>query len=162
MPNLPPFWSQVGSQNLKKSLNMPIQDASIFCLHFGIDFYAIWAPSWDPSCGHVGLLWPTKRTQDPPKKQNKRSWASWRSQDRCFINFDGCLVYFWSIWDWFFIDFLQENGVAKWGDHFVDKLSSQHNLIQDKPIHKHSSNLAPCGKASAYQIPGVDKALIKP
>ena len=85
MPNLPPFWNHVGSPNLKKSLNMPSQDASIFCLHFGIDFYAIWAPSWDPSCGHVGLLWPTKRTQDPPKKQNKRSWASGRSQDR-FLN----------------------------------------------------------------------------
>ena len=76
MPNLPPLWSQVGSQNLKTSPNMPIQDASIFCLHVGIDFYAIWAPSWDPSCGHVGLLWPAKRTQDPPKKRNNRSWAS--------------------------------------------------------------------------------------
>ena len=74
-----------------------IQDASIFCLHFGVDFYAIWAPSWDPSCGHVGLLWPTKRTQDPPKKQNKRSWASWRSQDRLFIDF-------WLIFGWCLID----------------------------------------------------------
>ena len=60
------------------------------------------------------------------------------------------------------IDFLQENGVARWGAHFVNKLSSQHKFIQGKPIHKHSSNLAPCGKALAYQISGVDKALINP
>ena len=73
---------------------------------------------------------------------------------------------FWLIFDRFWIDFwlifLQENGVARWGVHFVNKLSSQHKLIQGKPIHKHSSNLAPCGKALAYQIPKVDKALINP
>ena len=63
---------------------------------------------------------------------------------------------------WFLTDFLQENGVARWGAHFVNKFSSQHKLTQEKPIHKHSSNLAPCGKALAYQIPGVDKALINP
>ena len=70
----------------------------VFCHHFGIDFYAIWAPSWDPSCGHVGLLWPIKRTQDSPKKQNKRSWASRRSQDRFFIDV-------WSMFARFWIDF---------------------------------------------------------
>ena len=72
MPNLPPFWSQVGSQDLKKSLHMPIQDASIFCFHFRLDLYVIWAPSWAPSRGHVSLLRPIKHTQDPQKKQEKR------------------------------------------------------------------------------------------
>ena len=98
IPSLPPFWSQVVSQHLKKSLHMPIQDASICCPHSGIDFYEIWAPSWDPSCGHVGLLWLIKRLQDPPKRQNKRSWASRRSQDRFFMHF-------WWIVCWFLLDF---------------------------------------------------------
>ena len=70
------FGAKLAPKIQKKSPKMPIQDASIFCLHFGIDFYAIWVPSWDPSCGHVGLLWPTKRTQDPPKNKKKWSWAS--------------------------------------------------------------------------------------
>ena len=104
--------------------------------------------------------------QNAPKTHQKTQTNGLGPHDAPKIDFslifDGLLVDFWSILDLFLIDFLQENGVARWGAHFVHKLSYQHQLIQGKPIHKHSSNLAPCGKALAYQIPGVDKALINP
>ena len=122
-----------------------------FGLHLGTQVAAMLA-----SCG----------PQNAPKTHQKSKTNGLGPHDAPKIDFswifDGFLVDVWSIWDWSLIDFLQENGVARWGVHFVNKLSSQHKLIQGKPIHKHSSNLAPCGKALAYQIPGVDKALINP
>ena len=122
-----------------------------FGLHFGTQVAAMSA-----SCG----------PQNAPKTHQKSKINGLGPYDAPKIDFswifDGLLVDFGSSLDWFLIDFLQENGVERWGAHFVNKLSSQHKWIQGKPIHRHSSNLAPCGKALAYQIPGIDKAMINP
>ena len=69
MPNLTPFWSQVGSQNPKNLTKMHIQDASIFCITFGIDFCAIWAPSWGGPWTHFSCdfrRWCAQFRLDPP------------------------------------------------------------------------------------------------
>ena len=69
MPNLTPFWNQVGSQNPKNLTKMHIQDASIFCITFGIDFCAIWAPSWGGPWTHFSCdfrRWCAQFRLDPP------------------------------------------------------------------------------------------------
>ena len=79
------FGANLASFSLPKSKKntpkMEVQDASIFGINFGIDFGAIWAPSWGPSWGQVGVFWPTRRTQDPPRKPIKVMQMRKRAQD---------------------------------------------------------------------------------
>ena len=95
MPNLPPFWSQVGSQNQKKIAKMHVQDASIFCINFDIDFCSIWAPSW---C-HLRPCWPlvVYKTHPRPTKRAKKTVLVSKTTLRSI--FDWFLVDVWSIFD---------------------------------------------------------------
>ena len=126
--------------------------------------HRFWPPFWHWILCDLGSIlgpklrpcWPlvAHKTHPRPTKKAKQTVLGLMTLPRSI--FHGCPMDCWLICDRFWIDFwlifLQENGVARWGVHFVNKLSSQHRLIQGKPIHKHSSNLAPCGKALAYQI----------
>ena len=57
-PILVPTWLRSGSQKPSKSFQKSIQRCIKFLIDFCIDFFFILAPSWDPSWGHVGHIFP--------------------------------------------------------------------------------------------------------
>ena len=65
--NMPPFFHQKSTKIHKKSIPKGIENLIDFRPHFLL----IFAPSWDPSWGHVGHFFATRRPQDPPKKHRK-------------------------------------------------------------------------------------------
>ena len=55
-PILVPTWLDFGTQNPPKSTQKSIPRGIKKMMHFCIDFWAILAPFWDPSWGHVGYF----------------------------------------------------------------------------------------------------------
>ena len=70
-PILVPTRLHFGSQNPPKPSQKSIPRCTQFFIDFCIEFFSIWAPSWDPSWAHVGHFFATRRPQDPPKKHQK-------------------------------------------------------------------------------------------
>ena len=60
-----------GSPNPPKPSQKSIPRCIKFLIDFCIDFFSILALSWDPSWGHVGHFFGTRRPQDPPKRHQK-------------------------------------------------------------------------------------------
>ena len=141
MPNLTPFWSQVDDQNPKNLTKMHIQDASIFCITFGIDFCAIWAPSWGGPWTHFSCdfrRWCAQFRLDPPLGAqiflNYSPKEHFESPESILQWFS---THFFAMWAPFWRPFGSIFRVSKFAflEH-VDKLAQRRVLQSTSPIRR--------------------------